>query len=361
MTSVLFETHHLYYLPNFTPVIQELKKRGGFNISASIPLYMREDEQEIFFNACSNLSISILRALNEEDRIEKIQKENFDVIVVGNVGQLKHLVSKKTIAIMVYHGIGLKQSYYNDMDERINIRTVESQDRFDELKKNGHKNLILTGFTKLDPLIDLPSKEISRLGQDLNLNPDKKTILYAPSFYPSSIELLLPEFELLSINHNIIIKLHNFSWLQSRYQYQSQMAEEIDTRCENIHLLKKEIFDIIPYYYLADILVSDISSTLFEFLPLNRPIIQANCYTLRLKHRLFSRRFWKKLDVKRMQNIDFTYQISDPSELSIRVQFALDYPEEMTFLRKNAHDFFLFNQDGKASSRLVDAIEEKLK
>ena len=195
MTSVLFETHHLYYLPNFTPVIQELKKRGGFNISASIPQKMPKDEQKIFYHACSNLGISIIKALNEEDRIEKIKEENFDVILVGNVGQLNHLTSKKTITVMVYHGIGLKQSYYNDMDDRINIRTVESQDRFDELKANGHKNLILTGFTKLDPLIDLASEEVSRLGQGLGLNPNKKTILYAPSFYPSSIELLLPEFE----------------------------------------------------------------------------------------------------------------------------------------------------------------------
>ncbi|MBT6712085.1 MAG: hypothetical protein HOB22_10255, partial [Candidatus Marinimicrobia bacterium] len=71
MTSVLFETHHLYYLPNFTPVIQELKKRGGFNISASIPHKMPKDEQKIFYDACSNLGIPVIKALNEEDRIEK--------------------------------------------------------------------------------------------------------------------------------------------------------------------------------------------------------------------------------------------------------------------------------------------------
>jgi phosphoketolase len=39
----------------------------------------------------------------------------------------------------------------------------------------------------------------------------------------------------------------------------------------------------------------------------------------------------------------------------------LDYPEEMASLRKDAHDLYLFNPDGKASSRLVDAIEETLK
>jgi len=210
MTSVLFETHHLYYLPNFTPVIQELKKRGGFNISASIPHKMPKDEQKIFYDACSNLGIPVIKALNEEDRIEKIKEENFDVILVGNVGQLNHLTSKKTISVMVYHGIGLKQSYYRDIDDRINIRSVESQDRFDELKGKGHKNLVLTGFTKLDPLIDLDSEEVLRLGQDLGLDPDKKTILYAPSFYPSSIELLFPE-----LNYYLLIQyVYPEQWFQ---------------------------------------------------------------------------------------------------------------------------------------------------
>ena len=361
MKKALFETHHLYYWPNFVPIIQELKNRGDYIIHASMPKRSSIGEEKTLNKICNELDLMFISGGNENDRIKKIIQEAYNIIIVGNVGQLNQIVLPNTLAVMVYHGIGLKQSYYRDMDDRINIRSVESQDRFDELKGKGQKNLVLTGFTKLDPLIDLDSEEVLRLGQDLGLDPDKKTILYAPSFYPSSIELLFPEFELLSINHNIIIKLHNFSWLQSRYRYQSKMAEAIDARCENVHLLKKEIFDIIPYYHLADILVSDISSTLFEFLPLNKPIIQANCYSLRLKHRVFSRRFWKKLDVKRMQNIDFTYQISDPSELSIRVQFALDYPEEMASLRKDAHDLYLFNPDGKASSRLVDAIEEKLK
>ena len=51
------------------------------------------------------------------------------------------------------------------MDDRINIRSVESQDRFDELQAKGHQNLVLTGFTKLDPLFDLDDDEISLWNQ----------------------------------------------------------------------------------------------------------------------------------------------------------------------------------------------------
>ena len=51
---------------------------------------------------------------------------------------------------MVYHGIGLKNSYYNDIDARIDMRAVESKPRLEELKTQGHKNLILTGLIPED-------------------------------------------------------------------------------------------------------------------------------------------------------------------------------------------------------------------
>ena len=63
------------------------------------------------------------------------------------------------ITVMIYHGIGLKQSYYNDIDPRIDLRSVESESRLEELKSYGHDNLVLTGFTKCDPLINQNHKK----------------------------------------------------------------------------------------------------------------------------------------------------------------------------------------------------------
>ena len=78
------------------------------------------------------------------------------------------------------------------------------------------------------------------------------------------------------------------------------------------------------YYILSDILISDISSSMFEYLALNRPIIQAKCYSLKLRHRIFYNRFMKKMDLERQESVDFAYQISDPADLISRVYFALD-------------------------------------
>ena len=110
-------------------------------------------------------------------------------------------------------------------------------------------------------------------------------------------------------------------------------------------------------YKIADLLVSDISSTMFEFLPLNKPIIQAECYTLRLKHRIFPHRFWKRLDLKRLEDIDFTYKIQSARDLFSRVYYELNNVEEMQNHRKKASEFYLYKNDGKASSRLLNALE----
>ena len=148
MRKILFETHHLYYLPNFSPIVDEFRKRGNYDIQISMPQYINTRERNLFKSACDNLDLSIINAEDEESRIEKILSIQFDVIIVGNVGQLNKLVSGSTLAVMVYHGIGLKQSYYKDIDERLNIRAVESESRYHKLIDNSDPgNLALTGYT----------------------------------------------------------------------------------------------------------------------------------------------------------------------------------------------------------------------
>jgi CDP-glycerol glycerophosphotransferase (TagB/SpsB family) len=357
LKKVLFETHHLYYWPNFRPIIDEMIVRKNYNIEVSMPHRGLTTQQNILNNECARLSIPFITADTESNRIDKIRKKSFDIIIVGNVGKLNMIVNDKTIAIMVYHGIGLKQSYYNDTSSRINLRAIESLNRFNELRNKGHDNLILTGYTKLDRLFTISDKEINFLKNSLQLDKRNKTILYAPSFYPSSIEKISSHLSLLSQYYNIIIKLHGFSWEQKRYKYQSLLFTKMVEENQNINLIPNENFDIIPYYKIADILVSDISSTMFEYLPLNKPIIQAECYTLRLKHRIFPHRFWRRLDLKRLEDIDFVYKIHNAGDLFSRIYYALDNVEEMQEYREKASEYYLYKNDGKASYRLINALE----
>ena len=357
MKKVLYETHHLYYWPNFVPVVDEMLRRGTYDIYVSMPIRSSLIQENILSNACESAEISFLSADTEEKRIKKLNDENFDIIIVGNVGQLNKISSSRALVVMVYHGIGLKQSYYTDIDARVDIRSVESVARFNELKSHGHDNIVLTGYTKLDRLVNFSNPEIKFTNQKIELDPDKKTILYAPSFYPTSIDKLHPYLIELSQDHNIIIKLHGFGWEQKKYQYQNILCTELSKKSNSIHLLQNEDYDIVPYYLHADMLISDISSTLFEYLPMDKPIIQAQCYNLKLKHRIFKKRFWKKLDIDRQDNVDFAYQIVDSDDILGMVYYAIDNHDEMSTKRKEATEHYLYKIDGNASSRLIDAIE----
>ena len=340
------------------PVIEELKKRNDYLIEASIPVRFSKNEFNVLKKICNTSKIKFVESDSEINRIKKIKSERYDVIIVGNVGQLNKLVNNNTTAVMVYHGIGLKQSYYNDIDERIDLRSVESAGRYEELQRLGHNNIVLTGFTKLDRLKTINKAEIKVAKEKLDLDTNQKTVLFAPTFYPTSLELLYDEIKVLSQECNIIIKLHAFSWEQSRYKYQSQMYKKLSNENKSIILLEDNIYDIIPYYKMADLLISDISSTLFEFLPMDKPIIQANCFKLRFKHKIFNKRFMRKLDLSRLMNIDFSYKINKPTDLLSRVFYALENPNDMSDKRKIALEHYLYSFDGKASSRLIDSIED---
>ena len=86
MTKVLFENHHLYYLPNFIPIIDEMRQRGGYEIFTSIPSLMESQEKDIFYSACDKLNVETVIGSDENSALNKLIQLAFDVVVVGNVG-----------------------------------------------------------------------------------------------------------------------------------------------------------------------------------------------------------------------------------------------------------------------------------
>ena len=77
-----------------------------------------------------------------------------------------------------------------------------------------------------------------------------------------------------------------------------------------------------------------------------------------LKHRIFPHRFWKRLDLKRWEDVDFVYKISNPEDLFSRIYYALDNLEQMATLRENASQYYLYKNDGGASRRLITALKD---
>ena len=86
----------------------------------------------------------------------------------------------------------------------------------------------------------------------------------------------------------------------------------------------------------------------------------AECFTIRFKHRIFKKRFSRKLDLERYDSIDFVNRINDPGQLNGLIYHCIEYPSELSNLRKEAIEKYLYKNDGKASSRLIDEIESRI-
>ena len=342
--KILFEHEHLYYLPQFESIIHELKKRGEKNIFGSISLKTPDMEQKLFHSEMDRLGLEMIDANSELGRLGHLKKMNFDLIFIGNKNTLSQIKGNNSFSVMVYHGIGLKQSYYTDLTKEIDLICVESQYREKQLNDLGFK-AVNTGFTKLD-LID---RDIEK---DNSLAP---TILYAPTFFPSSLQKSIPFLDQLE-DYNVKIKLHHFFWTNSRYVTIRSDLESSIKNLGNINLCTFETYNIMNLYPQTDILISDFSSTLFEYLFFNRPIIQTTYYTSRMKYKIFPSLLEKRIDRDRAEEIDFVFYCDNPEDLSASVLEAISNPEKHSNERIAGSKRFLGDTKVNSAGMVVNAI-----
>jgi len=204
--------------------------------------------------------------------------------------------------------------------------------KFLELK-NKYKDfdVIETGW----PKIDIYGKELQKYNNDkvqlLNKYNANKIVLYAPTFSPSltSASFLMEEFIAFAKNKEylILIKFHDL-----------MSAELIDTykhlAKETSNIIFEEERNIIKFLLMADIMVSDTSSVVYEFLLLDKPVITFNSSSKNIQ--------WD--DSKEYSNLEskIVSNLSKDAYKSSRQKIIEEY-----------HPY----QDGNSALRMVDAVE----
>lgn len=342
--KILFEHEHLYYLPQFESIIYELRNRGEKNLFGSISLKTPQMEQNLFQNEMSRLGLEVLKFDSELERLKYFKKMNFDLIFVGNKNTLTNIKGKDSFVVMIYHGIGLKKSYYTDLTKEMDLICVESKHRENLLNDLGY-NVVNTGFTKID-----------LLKKNLKVKPGTiPTILYAPTFFPSSLQKTIPYLSTLS-DFNVKIKLHHFFWTNSRYTSIRRELEDVIKNINNVNLYTFESYNIMKLYPQANILISDFSSTIFEYLIFNRPIIQTTYYTKRLKYKIFPSSLKKRIDKKRAKEIDFVFNCDLPELLPNFVCEANNNPNKHLNERAAGLKRFLGDSKLNSAKNVVDAL-----
>jgi len=127
-----------------------------------------------------------------------------------------------------------------------------------------------TGWTKQDWI----SKNIHSFDEQKNALLKKykkeKIVLYAPTFSPSLTSIPFLKEALLKLvedkNILLLIKFHPLTkqeWIDEYKTFASQHEE----------IIWIDDFNVTKYQLIADVMISDTSSTVYEFLLLNKPVI----------------------------------------------------------------------------------------
>lgn len=354
MTTVYFDLPHLYYLPQFLPVAEVLTSR---EIQVSFTVYASNETLDITKAAISKEGYHYAVVDDEKQAIEHYSEHKPSWIIFGNAPCSTYAVLKQAQIKMAFmqHGIGPKSCYYHANEFPFDVRFVEGDTRKERLQEMfPEATFIDVGYAKLDPLFNDQKKQISLAS--LNLDPNKKTLLYAPTFFPSSIECFDAQWPESLAQYNLVIKPHFFSLTKARYSKQRKLLEQWATH-PNVHVCSVDCYSLLPFLQIADLLLSEASSTVFEFAALDKPVVWCDFYHVRWSYRgIFKYRLAKRMDDDLKIFEQLCEQAKSPEEVASKVAYCLANKEIKSGIRREITLSMAGKTDGKCSERIVDFL-----
>lgn len=355
MLRVAFLAEQLYYLPQFTPVIAELRRRGH-----AVRLLLRLDEAlrevPLALPEAGPGPLTVRRLARSAEAYEALRAEPPDWAVFGSFRDPAQALPPGTRTALVYHGIGVKTVLFDPRLDAFDLRCVESQRVEDELLARDPglaPRLRQVGFAKLDPLFP-PAAAAPEPGR-------APVLLYAPTFYPSSIERMPARLGPLLPGARWIVKPHFFSWTVP--QYAAQRARfEAWAREPGVTVLGPEHYDLVPWMAQADVLLSEASSALFEFAALNRPVLWCRFLALRWSYRgLLGWRLRRRLDPQAERYAQVAREVHRPRELpeALAAAWAERQAGRAPPAREALVEHLIGRRDGGAAARIADALEAR--
>lgn len=349
---VFFDIQHLYYVPQYLPVKNALEKQ---QVECVFILYKQEYLNDVLKSYVERNNLKHTWVSNEGEANAIYQAEKPFWIIFGNARDNLDKIHLHSKTALMQHGIGPKACYYDVSKSAIMYRFVEGPYRLKRLQQLfPEKKFIDTGFAKLDPIINSENDKIDLAA--LSLDSKRKTILYAPTFFPSSIECLPKNFPELFKEYNIIVKPHFFSLIKPKYKSQQKMLSSWGNY-KNVYICDVGEISILPFMEHASLLISDASSTLFEFTALNKPAIWCDFYKLKWSYRGIL-----KFRLKRRLDNDLKYfgkvatKVINVKELIQQVNIHINKPQTKEADRLEVAEYLTGKIDGKCSERIAKFI-----
>ena len=355
--KLLFKIGYVYHKAAFDPVIDLLINNEKYDIWFTLDL----EKRRRFFLFDIPFQQPIIDKWKKEGYRFTKETRGFDIVITGDT--LRNTSGYgKTLLCFLNHGTGIKNILYRELAKVPNDKYqifVEGRHRVDSLKKSGRlgKNEVhLIGLPKLDYYFQGRYSDREKLLAHLGLDPLKKTIVYAPTYKPTSLYEIKNEIFEQTSKYNLIIKLHPYSWMGKYAAHgQHRIYERRVKKYPHAVLLPFEAYNIVPFYAVADTLISEASSTVFDFLALNKFGIVYDLHCDKLNHsdgepllEIDNREFLKGAFV----------HVNAGNQLQSAIECAFNPTEQMKARADEYRKQLFYQLDGKASQRFIAKIEE---
>jgi CDP-glycerol glycerophosphotransferase (TagB/SpsB family) len=117
-------------------------------------------------------------------------------------------------------------------------------------------------------------------------------------------------------------------------------------------------YSLVPFLKTADVLVSEASSTLFEFAALDKPVVICDFYDLKWSYKgIFKYRFKKRFLKESVIYQELGTHAESYLQVKHRVEEELKSPLMYQTNRLQYNNDHVGPTDGKASIRIVDYLE----
>lgn len=252
---------------------------------------------------------------------------NYDAIAVFTPGNVVPDFIKG-LKVQVFHGLEWKKKGHFRIRDFFDLYCTHgpiTTAKFQQLAKK-HKNFLVkeTGWSKLDPLFSTAPYK---------LETDRPVILYAPTFSKNltSAEACFDEISRLA-------KVKDWFWLIKFHPLMDKEWVEKYRKLEEGNVNLVENHSVLPLLRRADVMLSDTSSVVGEFLLQGKPVVTFN----------------------NSQPESSLINILDAHELEAAIEKGLAAPKElMSAIDESNAKLHPYN-DGQSSARLLDAVDEIL-
>lgn len=273
MINLLFEVGHLYHRAALDPLYQVFRQDTQYAIAFTCS----HDAERRFGLFNRSLQGELEARFRAEGLTIADDTRGFDVVITGDTVREPQRYGE-TLLCFVNHGTGIKNIMYRNLRAQAQTRYqvfVEGQYRVDCLQRAnalGCSSVHKVGLPKLDPLWwpGFPSREalLHRLG----LDPTRPTVLFAPTYKPTCLDQIREAILPATTDYNLIIKLHQYSW-RGKYapHWHHTIYERAVPHYPHAVLVPVDDYNIVPYMHAADVLISEASSTMFDFVALQKP------------------------------------------------------------------------------------------